>query len=104
MDKIIKVTVSHIRVEILSCPKFFGKVRITMQKTPQEQVDAKNANLDLIPNPAELKDFFNEHKAALKSRANTNTINMRIGPMNVLIGRVNKIYIAHKTHIDRVRC
>lgn len=73
-----------------------------MRAASQGQVDKIDAQLDLLPDPAEFEDFVNEHNAELKSKGNTNTIKTHIiGPMNSIIERVNKMAIAQKTLMDR---
>lgn len=82
-------------------PSVLTNVLIAMRTTFQEQIDAISVHLDLFPGPGGFEDFVNEHTYELKWKADTNTIKTHIiGPINALIGPINKIFIAHKTFMD----
>lgn len=102
MNKIFEESTPHVREKILSSPIFLTSLRIAIPSTAQDQFGESNASLDLISAPCKFKDYFIDHTAELKEKANMNTIKTHItGPINALIEHVNKMAIAQKALMDR---
>lgn len=82
-EKILETTLPLIRTKFLEFPNFRVSLRIEISAAVQDDVEAINAHLNLLPGPRELEYIIEEHNAEIKSKANTNTTKKHIiGPMN----------------------
>lgn len=62
MYKILETTVSLLRKELLESQNSQIRLRISMRTATQDQVEAINAHLDLLPGPRKLEDILEEHE------------------------------------------
>lgn len=65
MDKIVKSNVPLIRMEILESPNFLTQICIAIRAGEQEQLEAINAHLDILPGLRQIEKTLDEHETEI---------------------------------------